>query len=199
MGVALLALGIALGGTTYAATKISKNSVGATAIKKNAVKTGKIVAGAVTEAKLADGAVATRKLGDNAVTGAKVQDGTLTRADAAQGVLVTAYGRINNAVGDPVIAPGAVNISDLDVIGADGTGNLIITFNGLPNNSLAGCSIVGQPVLSPAPLTALGRRSISFATGGGSLSDDSAQVTMLDAAANPFDGDFYVQVSCTPG
>jgi hypothetical protein len=200
MGVALLALLVALGGTTYAATKIKKNAVGSKQLQANAVKTAKIAANAVTTAKLAGDAVTTDKLAANAVTSAKVADGTLTRSDAAQGVLVTAYGRINNTIGsDPAIAPGSVNITDLDVIGADGTGNLIVTFNGLPNNTLAGCSIVGQPVVSPSTLAALNRRTVAIATGGGSLADSSAQVTMLDAAATPFDGDFFVQVSCSAG
>ena len=50
MVVACLALGLALGGTSYAAIKLPKNSVGAKQLKKNAVTSPKIKANAVTGA-----------------------------------------------------------------------------------------------------------------------------------------------------
>ncbi len=59
MGVALLALAVALSGTAYAANKIGSNQ-----IKKNAVTTAKIKNGAATNAKLANGAVTADKLAD---------------------------------------------------------------------------------------------------------------------------------------
>ena len=50
--VATLALFIALGGASYAATQLPKNSVGSKQLKKNAVTTAKIKNGAVTGAKI---------------------------------------------------------------------------------------------------------------------------------------------------
>jgi hypothetical protein len=50
--IALVALFVALGGTTWAATHLGKNSVKAKNIKKNAVTTKKIKDGAVVESKL---------------------------------------------------------------------------------------------------------------------------------------------------
>jgi hypothetical protein len=55
--LALLALFIALGGTTYAATALPTNSVGAKQLKKNAVTNPKIKNGAVTGAKIANNSV----------------------------------------------------------------------------------------------------------------------------------------------
>lgn len=81
--IALLALFIALGGTTYAATALPKNSVGAKQLKKNAVTAPKIKAGAVTNVKL----------GKNAVTGAKVKDDSLTGAD----ILESSLGKVPSA------------------------------------------------------------------------------------------------------
>jgi hypothetical protein len=49
--VSLLALIVALGGTSYAAFKLPKNSVGSKQLKKNAVTTKKIKNGAVTAKK----------------------------------------------------------------------------------------------------------------------------------------------------
>src|SRR3569832_1455475 len=81
--IALLALFIALGGTTYAATALPKNSVGTKQLKKNAVTAVKIKNGSVTSAKIAG----------NAVTGAKVKDDSLTGAD----VLESSLGKVPSA------------------------------------------------------------------------------------------------------
>jgi len=48
---------VALGGTTYAATNLPKNSVGAKQLKKNAVTSPKIKKGAVTGAKVKVGSL----------------------------------------------------------------------------------------------------------------------------------------------
>lgn len=50
--ISLIALFVALGGTTYAATSLPKNSVGTKQLKNNAVTGVKIKAGAVTAAKI---------------------------------------------------------------------------------------------------------------------------------------------------
>src|SRR4051812_13708387 len=68
MLVALTALFVALGGTSYAAIKLPANSVGSKQIKRNAVSSVKIKR--------------------NAVTGSKVRDGSLTGADFASGTLL---------------------------------------------------------------------------------------------------------------
>src|SRR5437763_12617622 len=58
MIVALVALFVAMGGTTYAVTKLPKRSVGSLQLKKGAVHRENIAAGAVTPSKLAKGLVA---------------------------------------------------------------------------------------------------------------------------------------------
>ena len=73
MVVACLALGLALGGTSYAAVKLPKNSVGAKQLKKNAVTSPKIKANAVTGAKVKS----------NAITGADVNESSLGKVPAA--------------------------------------------------------------------------------------------------------------------
>ena len=89
--VATLAIFIALGGISYAATNLSKNSVGtkqikknavtAKKIKKNAVTTAKIKKNAVNTAKIKNQAVATSKLADQAVTEDKMDPGLLASID----------------------------------------------------------------------------------------------------------------------
>ena len=81
--LALIALFIALGGTTYAATALPKNSVGPKQLKKNAVTAPKIKAGSVTGAKI----------GANAITGANIKDDSLTGAD----ILESSLGKVPSA------------------------------------------------------------------------------------------------------
>ena len=60
--VSLIALFVALGGTTYAATSLPKNSVGTKQLKKSAVTAKKLKKGAVTTAKIRNGAVTAAKI-----------------------------------------------------------------------------------------------------------------------------------------
>jgi hypothetical protein len=55
--VSLLALFVALGGTSYAAVQLGKNSVGAKQIKKNAVRASEIKAGAVRSSEVSNGSL----------------------------------------------------------------------------------------------------------------------------------------------
>jgi hypothetical protein len=83
-----VAVMIALGGTSYAATQLGRGSVTSRAIRdgavhtadlaKNAVTNRKLANGAVTNGKLANGAVTNRKLANSAVTGANVANRSLT-------------------------------------------------------------------------------------------------------------------------
>jgi hypothetical protein len=57
MAVAFIALLVALGGTSYAATKLAKDSVGSRELKRNAVTRVDIKNGAVTGAKIANGSI----------------------------------------------------------------------------------------------------------------------------------------------
>lgn len=71
--IALLALFVALGGTTYAATSLPRNSVGAKQLKKNAV----------TNPKIANGAVTGLKIANNSVKGADVLESSLGKVPSA--------------------------------------------------------------------------------------------------------------------
>ncbi len=75
--VAVIALVVALGGTSYAAFSLPKNSVGEKQLKDGAVSNPKLRNLSVGPAKLKDGAVSTAKIANGAVTGAKVNLSTL--------------------------------------------------------------------------------------------------------------------------
>jgi hypothetical protein len=129
--LALLALFIALGGTTYAATSLPKNSVGAKQLKKNAVTAAKIKAGAVTNAKI----------GKNAVTGAKVKDDSLTGADVLESSLGTVPSATNatNAT-SATNATNATNAAQLGGVAASSyltnSGNIFVTVGSSNWNTL---------------------------------------------------------------
>jgi len=65
--VAVLALFVALGGTTYAATSLAQNSVGTAQLKKNAVTGPKIKNGAVTQQKISAATVAALRAGSGSI------------------------------------------------------------------------------------------------------------------------------------
>jgi hypothetical protein len=77
--MATVAVFIALGGASYAATQLPNNSVGTKQLKKNAV----------TPAKIKKNAVATAKIKNQAVTAAKVKNGTLTGTQINESTLGT--------------------------------------------------------------------------------------------------------------
>lgn len=97
MMVALVALFVALGGTSFAAVALKKNSVGSKQIKANAVLSSKIKNGAVGNGdlagnsvdgtKLLDGSVGGSDLADNAVTSGKIANNSVNAAKVADNSL----------------------------------------------------------------------------------------------------------------
>jgi hypothetical protein len=94
----MLALIVALGGTSYAAVKLPKGSVGSRELKKNAVTTANIKNGAVTGAKVKA----------DSLTGANINEATLApaplaaasnHADAAAAVDKVTYRTASGSVG----------------------------------------------------------------------------------------------------
>jgi hypothetical protein len=87
MIVAIVALIVALGGSSYAAVQLSVNSVGTKQIRKNAVTTPKVKNGAITAAKVRNGAVTPAKIADGAVTASKLLPGSVGPGAIAEGAV----------------------------------------------------------------------------------------------------------------
>jgi hypothetical protein len=75
--ISLIALFVALGGTSLAAVTLTKNSVGAKQIKKNAVQASEIKRNAVGASEIRPNAVASGDIADNGVGGSDLSDNSV--------------------------------------------------------------------------------------------------------------------------
>ncbi len=111
--VSLIALFVALGGTTYAAVTLPKNSVGARQIKKNGVRAAEINRNAVGASELRSNAVASGDIADNGVGGADLADNSVGAGELADNSV--GAGEIGDAaVGSGEILNGSVGVGDLN-------------------------------------------------------------------------------------
>jgi hypothetical protein len=156
MVVALIALTVALGGTSVAAVnQLAANSVGTSQLKSNAVTTPKIKNSAVNASKLASNAVTTAKIAGNAVTNAKIANGTIQPADLSSAAKTSGPAGPSGAQGPsgPAGAPATALWASVDQNGTlvrnrgatsaqrNGVGNYQVIFN----QSVTGCSYVATP------------------------------------------------------
>jgi hypothetical protein len=147
MGVALIALIVAMGGTTFAAVRIGTKQIKDNAITspkirngavrnidlaRNSIVTAKIVAGAVTGLQIKDASVGNADLGNDSVSGAKVRAGAIGNSDLATDAVTTAKLRAG-AVGNSDLADGAISsakIADSSIVAADIKDGEVVEGNG---------------------------------------------------------------------
>jgi hypothetical protein len=161
-----MALFMALGGVTYAATA-AKNSVKAKSIAKQAVTTAKLRNGAVTSPKIRNGAVISSKIGAGAVGGHQIADGSVRAVELGGGVVTTAKLQ-NGAVTDAKLATNAVTTSKINAEA--------VTTGKIGNEAVTGAklsaSILGQLL-----------RNASLATKQSPVSSDATRT--IDADCPP--------------
>lgn len=168
MVVACIALTVALGGTSYAAIALPKNSVGTRQLKKNAVTGVKVKANAITGVKVKANAITSPKVATNSLTGADINETTLDTVPSATNATTA-----TNAVTAGSAAPSG---------GAGG--GLAGTY---PNPTLAANAVASANVVDAA--NAAGLRKVDIAAvsttvsfdppnlGAGECGADSAPVT----------------------
>jgi hypothetical protein len=125
MVVACLALAVALGGTSYAAVTLPRNSVGPNQLRKEAVTATKLATKSVGPRKLQNNAVGDANVKANALTGAKINEATLAQVPSAATVSGYTVRRFVTTV-----APGGAEATVLNLNG------LVITLT-CPGGSVA--------------------------------------------------------------
>lgn len=163
--VAVLALFVALGGVSYAATKIGtaqiKNgAVTAKKLHKKAVTTKKIKNRAVTELKIAFQAVGTSELADAGVTNSKLADNSVQTGKIADAA-VTSTKIADAAITDTKLADGSVTTTKLDDAAVTDTklADLAVTAPKIASGAVGADQLsddTNQVVSSPVTLTAGG-------------------------------------------
>ena len=110
--ISLIALFVALGGTSLAAVTLSKNSVGAKQIKKNAVTASEVKRNAVGASEIRSNAIAGGDIADNGVGGADLSNNSVGIGELTDNS-VGAAEIGNNAVGSTEVANGTIAQADL--------------------------------------------------------------------------------------
>jgi hypothetical protein len=160
MGVALIALVVAMGGSSYAALRI-----GTKQIRDNAVTSTKIRNGAVRNIDLARNSVVTAKIVASAVTGLQIKDASVGNADLG-----------NDSVTTSRIRGGAVTNTDL---GTDSVTTTKLRAAAVGNSDLADGSVSGSKV-ADSSLTAADIKDGEVVEGNGRL--QSTALTLPDGA-----------------
>jgi len=122
MVVACVALAVALGGTSYAAIKLPRNSVGTQQLRKNAVVATKLRARSVGPQKLQNNAVTTRTVKDNQLTGAKIVESSLEKVPSAVAA---------DKAGDANTVGGYMVRRFASTVAPNGPGATVLSLNGL--------------------------------------------------------------------
>ena len=147
MGVALIALVVAMGGSSYAALRIGTKQIKNNAVTsekirngavrnidlaRNSVVTAKIVASAVTGLQIKDASVGNADLGGDSVTTSKIRGGAVTNGDLGNDSVTSSKLR-GAAVGNSDLADGSVSgskVADSTLTAADIKDGEVVEGNG---------------------------------------------------------------------
>jgi hypothetical protein len=173
MIVACVALAVALGGVSYAASQLPANSVGTPQLKANAVNSSKVLNGSLLKADFKPGQAPVGPTGPTGPTGAKGDPGP-----PATGLRAVVHG-------DGSIDPEST--SGVTASLKTGTGTYRVQFS----QSVASCAILVTP--------ALGSRTVAAANQAqsASLAATDVDVTEVDMTSGQgIDGGFSIAAVC---
>ena len=110
--ISLIALFVALGGTSLAAVTLTKNSVGAKQIKKNAVQASEIKRNAVGASEIRSNAVASGDVADNGIGGSDLADNSVGAGELSDNSV--GGGELSdNSVGTGEVSNDSLNRDDI--------------------------------------------------------------------------------------
>jgi hypothetical protein len=104
--ISVIALFVALGGASYAAVNLPKNSVGPKQIKKRAVRGKHINKNAVSASKIQSNSISSPKIADGSVFGADLADNSVGAGALADNSVASGE-VIDGSLGQNDLAPGA--------------------------------------------------------------------------------------------
>jgi hypothetical protein len=110
--ISLIALFVALGGTSLAAVTLTKNSVGAKQIKKNAVRASEVKANAVGASELRSNSVKGGDIADSGVGGADLSDNSVGAGELSDNS-VGGGELADNSVGTGEVTNDALTATDI--------------------------------------------------------------------------------------
>jgi hypothetical protein len=206
LAVSFIALLIALGGTSFAAFSVPKNSVGTKQLKNNAVTTKKVKNNAVTTKKIKNGAVTGSKLNLNGVTVPNATNAThATSADnatnATNATHATSADNATNAT--TATTAGTSVLQDVNPSTNNGTNNI-----SLSTNSTAPTTINSLTLPGPGTYLIVANGAVFTEGPNGSDCDAAFEITVngtpvsgnqtdtggsLDAAGNYVESDYAIQ------
>jgi len=154
--ISVIALIVALGGASYAALKIPRNSVGVNQLKKNSVSAPKLRKGSVNSAKVKDRSIRSRDLAPGVIPGAtwRGERDSSTLYDLTTGTLQT-------VATTPVLPAGSYLVwSRSNVLGSAGSSTILCSVASdaaqnvtIAPNSVFPLSMAGTKVLDePGPI-----------------------------------------------
>jgi hypothetical protein len=163
--VAGLALVVALGGTTYAATALPKNSVGAPQLRSGAVSSVKLAKGSVTSKQIKDHTIVAADLAKNAYPALPGKVASAGHADTA--------GRADSAGhADTAGSVAGAAFTTVDYRGGAGSpATAVVSANGLTVN--ASCDGAGTLLLSIASATGDAEYALLATDDTGNIRGDS--------------------------
>jgi len=174
MVVALIALFVAMGGTTYAVKRLPKRSVGAAQLKKDAVRTKNIKARNVTRSRIAKKSIDSDLVGTDALVGKNILESSLGKVPSAK---------------DADHATTADKVNGLAVqkfsfrVPAGTAGTNVLTLNGLALNAVCGAG----PALSVTATTTVSGAVIHSGGTWGANQTFYVEDNAFDIGDPPFD------------
>jgi len=134
--ISMLALFVALGGTTYAVT-VPRNSIGSAQLRTAAVTTSKLASGSVIRTKLGGGVVGTDQIGTQVVTAIKIAGGAIGGDQLATNA-VSGSKLASNSVSNSKLGSGSVSGSKL---GTSSVSNSKLGANSVSTSKIQGGAV----------------------------------------------------------